>query len=177
MAKILLIIFSAVSAVHAFVARSPVLVATAPQLVQQLHMAPKFENGKWVATQPDDQPEAGYPPFQTLIMHGPGPWFTRTFNPDDYEQAVLKFMASDKVSRTEAQGNMDAYLRNPADWTYNRMESEKRGTKIDYATVNPKETAKVLVWAGIVFFFFGRIGIVLASGADVNNMEFWSFLG
>lgn len=79
---------------------------------QQRHMVPKYDGSKWIATVPnEDGPQAGYPPTKTLLLHGPRPYLTRLFQPDDYEQAVLKFMASDKVSRVEAQGNMDAYLR------------------------------------------------------------------
>lgn len=71
-----------------------------------LDMAPKFDGTKWVTNDPSEGPEAGYAPIKTLLMHGPKPWFERTFKPDEYEQAVLKFMAGDKCGREEAQGNM-----------------------------------------------------------------------
>ena len=77
----------------------------------KMFMAPKYDGTKWISTLPEDGPDAGYPPTKTLLLHGPKPYLTRIFQPDDYEQAVLKFMASDKVNRIEAQGNMDAYLR------------------------------------------------------------------
>jgi hypothetical protein len=78
-----------------------------------LSMAPKYDKKteKWSATKPEEGPEAGYPPTKTLLLHGPKPYFQRIFTPDDYEQAVLKFMSGDKCSRDVAQGNMDAYLR------------------------------------------------------------------
>jgi hypothetical protein len=71
---------------------------------------------KWVTTGPNQLPEAGYPPTKTLLLQGPKPFLTRILQKEDYEQAVLKFMAGDKItSRDIAQGNMDAYLRNPQD--------------------------------------------------------------
>jgi hypothetical protein len=78
-----------------------------------LSMAPKYDKKteKWSPSKPEEGPEAGYGPNKTLLLHGPKPYFQRIFTPDDYEQAVLKFMSSDKCSRDVAQGNMDAYLR------------------------------------------------------------------
>lgn len=77
-----------------------------------LHMAPKFDKSteRWIATSPEETAEAGYGIGKTLLLQGPKPFFHRLFQPDDYEQAVLKFMAVEKVSREQAQGNMDAYL-------------------------------------------------------------------
>ena len=75
-----------------------------------LGMAPKWDGDKWVPTSDAEGPSAGYGPGKTLLLHGPIPFYNRIFKADDYEQAVLKFMAGDKVDRTEAQGNMDFYL-------------------------------------------------------------------
>jgi hypothetical protein len=75
-----------------------------------LAMAPKFDGEKWVTTSPEEEPSAGYGAEKTLLLHGPKPFLNRVFQPDDYEQAVLKFMAGDKCSRDDAQGNMDKYL-------------------------------------------------------------------
>ena len=138
-------------------------------------MAPKFEEGKWIATEAEDGPEAGYPAVQTLLMHGPKPWFTRVFQPDDYEQAVLKFMVQDKVGRVQAMGNMDCYLRNPQDWTFNRFEEDKRGIKYDYWTFKPGEAVKVVVWSVVVVSFFGRFAYSLATGDDFYT--FGPFIG
>lgn len=70
-----------------------------------LDMAPRFDKKaqKWFPTKPEEGPEAGYPVSRTLLLHGPKPFFQRVFNNDDYEQAVLKFMAGDKCDRDEAQ--------------------------------------------------------------------------
>jgi hypothetical protein len=78
-----------------------------------LFMAPKYDKAsqKWTPSKPEEGPEAGYPPINTLLLHGPKPFLQRVFTPDDYEQAVLKYMSGDKCSRDIAQGNMDAYLR------------------------------------------------------------------
>ena len=46
-------------------------------------------------------------PVGTLFRQGPKPFFQRLSNVDDYEQAVYKYMAKDKCSREEAQGNID----------------------------------------------------------------------
>jgi hypothetical protein len=80
------------------------------KLSTSVFMAPKWDGEKWVPTSPEEGPEAGYGPGKTLLLQGPKPFLTRIFQPQDYEQAVLKFMAGDKCSRDEAQGNMDLYL-------------------------------------------------------------------
>jgi hypothetical protein len=79
----------------------------------RLSMAPKYDKktSKWSPTKPEDGPENGYGVVRTLLLHGPLPWFQRVFKPEDYNQAVYKFMAGEKCSRDVAQGNMDAYLR------------------------------------------------------------------
>ena len=96
----LLALLLTVSLADAFVARP------SSRALSALHMVPKYNGNEWVASSPDEGPEAGYDALQTLLMHGPKPWFSRVFTPKDYEQAVLKFMAGDKCSRIEAQGNM-----------------------------------------------------------------------
>jgi hypothetical protein len=83
-----------------------------------LGMAPKYDKNtnKWTPTSADEGPEAGYDLWGSLLRQGPNPFIQRVFNADDYEQAVLKFMAGDKVDRNVAQSEMDAYLQNPNDW-------------------------------------------------------------
>jgi hypothetical protein len=138
-----------------------------------LNMAPKYDKTtqKWSPSKPEEGPAAGYGVTKTLLRHGPKPFLQRIFQPDDYEQAVLKFMAGDRCSRDEAQGNMDAYMENPNDWAFNRLYSERTGIKIDYVTLKQGEVAKVLVWAGIVFFFCFRCFIEFSGTGD-----FWDFL-
>lgn len=141
-------------------------------------MAPKFDGEQWVPTSDDELPEAGYGVGRTLLLHGPKPFLQRVFQPELYEQAVLKFMAGDKVDRNTAQGNMDAYLRNPQDWQYNRLEEEKRGMKFDYVTINAVNTAFVLVWSAIVFAFIGRgiysisNGVGFVSERDASKQRY-----
>jgi len=44
-------------------------------------------------------------PIGSLYRAGPKPFFTRLFNPETYDQAVLKYMAQDgSCDRKEAQG-------------------------------------------------------------------------
>jgi hypothetical protein len=133
-------------------------------------LLPKYDSTtqKWIPTGPNQLPDSGYPPSKTLLLQGPKPFLTRIFQSDDYEQAVLKFMAGDNVtSRDKAQGNMDAYLRNPQDWMYNRMQSQQKGFEIDYTRLEVKDIVLVSVWSIIVFAIIGRVAysaIVLGTG-------------
>jgi hypothetical protein len=133
-----------------------------------LNMVPKFMGDKWVPQSPEEMPSAGYDILGTLLRQGPEPTLTRIFSPDDYEQAVLKFMATEKCDRNTAQGNMDAYLRNPPDWAYVRMQDQKNGYVRDYVTLNPVEVAKVVVWSTIVFGLLGRAIYAITTGNRFN---------
>lgn len=62
---------------------------------------------------PNDDGVLPYDAVGAALRHGPVPFFTRIFNADEYEQGVLKYMGTAKVSRAEAVGNMDAKLNNP----------------------------------------------------------------
>jgi hypothetical protein len=159
MMRVLFALVLSLSAAQAFVVRS-----TSSRLSNSPLKMVKYDGTKWIATKPEEMPEAGYDPINTLILHGPKSWFTRVFQTDDYEQAVLKFMAGDKVGRTEAMGNMDAYMRNPADWQFNRMEEEKNGKKYDYWTLKKDTVVLVFVWSTIVLFFGGRAIVSLSTG-------------
>jgi hypothetical protein len=85
-------------------------VSKSTSRTQHLFMAPKWDGSQWVATRPEEEPSAGYGAGKSLLIHGPLPFFNRVFQAGQYEQGVLKFMAGDKCSRDEAQGNMDAFL-------------------------------------------------------------------
>ena len=138
-----------------------------------LHMAPQFKNGRFEPTTDAEGPEAGYGVGKTFLLQGPKPAFTRIFQPDDYEQAVLKFMAQDKCDRDTAQGNMDAYLRNPQDWAFNRMEQEKKGIVYNYTDISAKQIALVLVWSGIVSLFAGRAVYSLVTGVGFVSSKLY----
>ncbi len=56
---------------------------------------------------------ASYGPLGSLIRQGPKPFINHLLFPEQYDQAVLKYMAGEGCDRKEAQGNMDAYLENP----------------------------------------------------------------
>jgi hypothetical protein len=167
----MVLFFTAVVTTHAYVA--PPSSASPSSMTRPssspLHMVPKYDGSRWIPTTfPDDV--QGYPKWHTLLLHGPRPYYERVFKADEYEQAVLKFMAVDGVSRNEAQGNMDAYLRNPNDWAFDRMEAQKRGVKLDYVTLDPKAIVLTLVWSTIVFAVLGRAIVALSSGTN-----FWAF--
>lgn len=138
-----------------------------------LSMAPKFDKTtqRWYPTSPDEGPEAGYPLVNTLLLHGPKPFLQRAFRKEEYEQAVLKFMAGDKVSRQEAMGNMDAYLNNPNDWAVNRLAYQNGGYKPDYVTLRQDALILTLTWSAIVFTITGRVAWSLYTGND-----FWGFI-
>lgn len=60
--------------------------------------------------------DAPYGPFGSFLRGGPSPFLVRVLQPSEYEQAVFKYMAQTSCSRAEAQGNMDAFFNNAADW-------------------------------------------------------------
>lgn len=62
-------------------------------------------------------------------------------------------MANDKVDRWEAQGNMDRFNENAQDWIFERMESKRKGYKLDYVTLDSKQVMLSSIWAGVVFWF------------------------
>jgi hypothetical protein len=80
-----------------------------------LKMVPRYDSftEKWSPTLPEEEEAAGYGPYGTLLRAGPKPFLWRIFSREQYDQAVLKYMALDQYSRYEAQGNMDAYFENP----------------------------------------------------------------
>ena len=66
-----------------------------------------------------------YGPWGSFLRGGPAPFLIRLFNADDYDQAVFKYMAQTSCSRIEAQGNMDAFFNNGADWAYQKSEEAR----------------------------------------------------
>mmetsp|Transcript_35414 Transcript_35414/g.72380 ORF Transcript_35414/g.72380 Transcript_35414/m.72380 type:complete len:205 (-) Transcript_35414:1112-1726(-) len=141
-----------------------------------LNMAAKAKGGgprfdktteKWIVTDPATQgPEAGYDLIGSLYRAGPVPFIQRVINAEQYEQAVLKYMAAEGCDRKEAQGNMDAYFENPQDWAYQKMQEQNGAAKKDYANANmdPKQIALSTIWAGVVFWFAYYLVTGLAEG-------------
>ncbi len=113
-------------------------------------------------------PSAGYDVLGTFVRHGPKPTMTRLLSPDDYEQAILKFKVTDQCDYITAQGNMDAYLRNPPDWQYQRMEDVKNGyeKQRDYVTIRTQDVILVLTWTAVVVAVVGRVMYSIANGVD-----------
>eukprot|EP00977_Amphora_coffeiformis_P025337 scaffold19245_cov199-Amphora_coffeaeformis.AAC.32 len=102
---------------------------------------------RWVTTDAATEgPEAGYGTLGALLRHGPKPALDRILQPDTYDQAVLKFMAQEKCSRQDAEGNMDAFRRNPNDWTEARYQMQKTGYRPDYVTLKTDKLVLTLVW-------------------------------
>lgn len=150
-----------------------------------LGMAPRFDKAtqKWFPTDAETEgPSAGYGPVGSLYRAGPVPFFQRIFNPDTYEQAVLKYMAQDGCDRIEAQGNMDAFLENPNDWAYQKMTEKEGGPKRDYANANmdPQQIVLSTVWACVVvaFAYDAITGIIEGrygrTDNDILHGNLWS---
>ena len=179
--RVIVSLLTLCTAVQAFVhpaSRHPphhaVGVGSSTSSTTALSMAPKFDKAtqKWYTTSPAEGPDAGYPLVNTLLLHGPKPFLQRVFKEDEYEQAVLKFMAGDKCDRQEAMGNMDAYLNNPNDWAFNRIASEKKGGyKPDYVTLKQDAIILTTIWSAIVVTISTRVVWSLSTGND-----FWSFI-
>jgi hypothetical protein len=127
----------------------------------------KFDGttNQWITTDPAKEgPEAGYGIWGTVLRGGPVPFMTRLTSPETYEQAVLKYMATDKVDRIVAQANMDKYLENPNDWSYYRTQ----GMDPDYVTIDTKGLFLRLVWASLVGVFVGRAVYSMVTGEPYN---------
>lgn len=157
LALLFLIVASVVAVADAFSSSSvaaTIVSKSTPTTASSLSMV-KFDGDKWVPTEPEESIDA-YPAINTLLLHGPKPFFSRVFTPGDYEQAIYKFMAGDKVDRATAQGNMDMYLKNPQDWQFNRFEEQRLGVKYDYVTLKPEVVILVTVWSSLVAALAGR---------------------
>jgi hypothetical protein len=103
------------------------------------------------------------------LRQGPLPFLNRLFQPQDYEQAVLKFMNGDGCTdRNTAQSEMDAYLSNPNDWAYNRL----KGYNVDYLTLDTKSIALTLVWSALILSLGARGIYCVQSGEN-----FWAIVG
>jgi len=112
---------------------------------------------KWVATSPEQ--EGGYGVVGSLLRAGPLPFFARITKPDVYEQSVLKYMATDKCDRQEAQGNMDAFNENPGDWQYQKLQEKAGKPKRDYGNLDVKKGALAITWAIGITGVLGYLGV------------------
>jgi len=137
----------------------------------------KFDGEQWVTESDAECPEAGYGVGRTFLRYGPTPTVRRIFQPQEYEQAVLKFMASELCDRDVAQGNMDYYMRNPNDWFAMRMKEEKTGVKFDYVTIERKQVVLVLVWTALLLLFAQQFIAKVSSGEiDFSKNHQFDFL-
>lgn len=137
----------------------------------------KFDKSteRWIPTT-DDEKNGGYGPFGSLIRFGPKPVIIRLLNTDDYEQGVLKMMATEKSwDKQEAQGNFDAYLENPNDWAFQKNEEKKGGFVREYGKMpSTKQLGLNAVWSAIVFWFFYDLISGLAGGKYTIQPLFWN---
>lgn len=79
---------------------------------------------------------------------------------------------------------MDAYLENPQDWAFQKMEEKRGMPKKDYANANmdPRQIILSTIWACVVVAFAydaitgtieGRYG--KADGNDILHGNLWNF--
>lgn len=61
--------------------------------------------------------------------------------------------------------------RNAQDWAFMRMESERKGFKIDYVTLKAKQIVLTLTWSALVIASVSRLAYSLNAGEN-----FWQFL-
>ena len=147
-----LLLLALVSSVQGFAPPAGRAAAT----TTSLDMAPRYDKKtqKWSPSTPEESAENNYPAYRTLLRHGPKAFLVRVTQPENYDQAILKFMATDKVDRWPAQGNMDRFFENAQDWAYERGEMQKRGVVYDYVTLDTKQIFLSTAWACVVFWFF-----------------------
>lgn len=125
---------------------------------------PKY-NQKTSLWEPSPETESQpYGPFGSFLRGGPAPFVIRSLKPDDYDQAVFKYMAQTSCSRAEAQGNMDAFFNNGADWAYQKSEEARGRPQVDYTELKPQQAVLVITWALIVTPFIGRCAYLIAFG-------------
>ena len=152
------------SKVHSFV---PTTISH--QIYTKLHASikPKFNKStnRWEEP-PGYEDEETYGPIGSLLRQGPSPFLTRITKSGEYEQAVLKYMASENVSRLEAQGNMDAYFNNAADWSYQKMEEKRGAPKVDYTKVKTKDVILALIWATFITPLLVRIAFLIVVNGN-----------
>lgn len=102
--------------------------------------------------------EDGYGLLGTLVRQGPVPFVIRVTQPQKYENSVAVYMAKEKCTRTEAQGNMDAFFANENDWAFQKLQEKKGAAKVDYGKMPPTDRLVLTgVWALIVFGLLGKI--------------------
>eukprot|EP00984_Skeletonema_dohrnii_P014477 scaffold6088_cov140-Skeletonema_dohrnii-CCMP3373.AAC.15 len=107
--------------------------------------------------------EPPYGAFGSFLRGGPTPFLVRVLKPSEYDQAVFKYMAQTSCSRSEAQGNMDAFFNNAADWAYQKSEEARGRPKVDYTQLKPKDAILVITWALFVTPLLGRCGYLIAA--------------
>ena len=157
LAQLAVLLLAALASVSAF-AFAPASTVRRPTALSVV----KFDKATqtWFTDDPEEMAGASYGPIGSLYRAGPKPFFSRIFDADTYDQAVLKYMAGDGCDRKEAQGNMDAFLENPQDWAYQKKCEQNKGVyKKDYANANmePKQVVLSTVWGLGVVYFIGNL--------------------
>jgi hypothetical protein len=112
--------------------------------------------------EPSSETESSYGAWGSFLRGGPSPFLVRVLQPEQYDQAVFKYMAQTSCSRAEAQGNMDQYFNNAADWAYQKQEEARGAPVVDYTQLKPAQAVKVITWALLVTPFLGRCAYLIA---------------
>lgn len=88
-----LLIVAALALAASASAFAPAAPAAQRRSTVAVSMAPKFdkESGRWYTDVPEEMAGSSYGPIGSLYRAGPKPFFSRIFNADTYDQAVLKY--------------------------------------------------------------------------------------
>ena len=147
-------------------------MATSPKTGSIKRKPPTFDKTtqRWIPASTEDSAAGAYDALGSLLRQGPKAYFTRITNPDQYDQACLKFMAQEGCSYQMAQGNLDRMNENMQDWIMERMEAEKKGRKIDYVTLDQQQVALTVVWGTAITALLARGVYVAITGDSYNDI-------
>jgi hypothetical protein len=123
------------SSVSSTVATRTILSASPGRLFDYNKKPPTFNKQTSLWEPSPETEDTPYGPWGSFLRGGPNPFLVRVLQPEQYEQAVYKYMAQTKCSRAEAQGNMDAFFNNAADWAYQKSEEARGSPMVDYTEV------------------------------------------
>lgn len=144
--------------------QTPLYALPTPERMFEYKSKPPTFNKQTSLWEPSIETEdSPYGPWGSFLRGGPSPFLVRVLQPNEYDQAVFKYMAQTKCSRAEAQGNMDAFFNNAADWAYQKSEEARGRPKVDYTELKPKQAVLVITWALFVTPFLGRCAYLIAT--------------
>ena len=89
------------------------------------------------ATRDSNPPQRGYyDAFATLMRRGFKACIVRVLDERQYREDCRRFMEAEGCSYEMAQGNIDRLNADYVEWALERIEAERMGRKLDYATID-----------------------------------------